>query len=252
MNYRIYSRRKPVKRVQLLPGDLPSKYQASLQPSFLQVWCWKLLLAAETTGLALATWGRRQIQTGRHVINDRFQRLAFRERASRCMGVFIGWGSGAFPALWHGLMNLGDTGLKMGRSRAQAIASWLHSQRTGARPSSWNHAVSRFDPYSAELRSLRLSPPRGQDLGRELADARVQLVEELLAEEEELTRVATRVARLQRLIRSQEDLLTEMACLDKSKAESSRFPAEPVDDLVGTGRSSGRRKLRSMPLFRQS
>jgi len=64
MNYRIYSWRKPVKRVQVLPTDLLSRYPASLQPSFLRVVCWQILSTIETTGLALTTWLRRQIQVG--------------------------------------------------------------------------------------------------------------------------------------------------------------------------------------------
>ena len=70
MNYRIYCLRKPVKRVQLLPTDLSSKYPDSLQPSFLLVWCWKILLATETAGLALARWWRRHVQIGHQIIND--------------------------------------------------------------------------------------------------------------------------------------------------------------------------------------
>ena len=75
------------------------------------------------------------------------------------------------------------------------------------------------------------------------------MVEELLAEEENLTRLATRVMRLQNLVLAQEHLLVEMAQTDENQAESSQFPAETVDNLVGIGKSSGPGKVRNMSLF---
>ena len=96
MNYRIYCWRKPVKRVQLLPTDLSSKYPDSLQPSFLLVWCWKILLATETAGLALARWWRRHVQIGHQVINDRSQGLAIQARTRRYRELYNGWLSWAF------------------------------------------------------------------------------------------------------------------------------------------------------------
>lgn len=251
MHSRVYSNRKPVKRVRLLPADRLSKYPASLRPSFLLVWCWKILLIAETISLALATWLRRRIQGGRQVINDRLQRLAIRKRTRRYGVVLIGWLSWPFRTVWRGLVIFGHSGPRMSRSRTHAIDSWLHSRRMSAQQSSWNHPVSRFEAYSTEPSSLRLSSPREQDLRRELTEAHARLVEELLAAEAELTRVATRIVRLQSLIRSRKHLLAEMGHLDENPAESSQVPAKAADNLVGIVKSSSRGALRNMPLFRR-
>lgn len=248
MNYRIYSWRKPVKRIQLLPADLSSKYQASLRPSFLLVWCWKILLTAETTSLALAAWWRQQIQMGRQVINDRRERLALQVRTRRFKEVLNGWLSRAFRTAWHGLVTLGHSGLRMSLSRIHAISSQLHSRRVVARQFSWNPPASRFGAHSTDRRSLRLSSWE-RDLSQELTEGHARLVEELLAEEENLTRLATRVMRLKNLVRAQEHLLAEMAQTDENQAESSQFPAETVDNLVGIGKSSGPGKVRNMSLF---
>lgn len=249
MNYRIHSWRKPVKRIQLLPTDLSSKYPDSLRPSFLLVWCWKILLAAETASLALATWWRRQIQMGRQVINDRSQRLAIQARTRRYGEVLNGWLSWAFRTAWDGLVTLGQSGLRTSVSRTHASPAKLRSPLAVVRQSSWNPPAPRFEGHPTDRRSLRLSSPRERDLSQELTEGHARLVEKLLADEEELTRVATRVLRLQRLIRAQEHLLAEMAHTDESQAQNGQFPAETADNPVGIGKSSGRRKVRNMSLF---
>ena len=249
MNYRIYSWRKPVKRIQLLPADLSSKYQDSLRPSFLLVWCWKILLTAETTSLALAAWWRQQIQMGRQVINDRRERLALQVRTRRFKEVLNGWLSRAFRTAWHGLVTLGHSGLRMSLSRIHAISSRLRSRRVVARQSSWNPPASRFGAHSTDRRSLRLSSPWERDLSQELTEGHARLVEELLAEEEKLTRLATRVVHLQNLVRAEEHFLTELAQTDENQAESSQFPAETVDNLAGVGKSPGPGKVRNVSLF---
>lgn len=249
MSYQIYFRRKPVKRVHLLPTDLSSKYPDSLRPSFLLVWCWKILLAAENTSLALATWWRRQIRMGQLAVNDRSQRLAIRARARGYREVLNGWFSWAFMTAWYGLVTLGQSLLQMSLSRTHAIPSRLRLMRVVARQSAWNPPASRFKVYSTDRRSLRLSSPWERDLSQELTEGPAGLVEELLAEKEELTRVATRLLRLQRLIRAQEHLLAEMAHTDENPAQSSQFPAVSADNLVAIGKSSGRGKVRNISLF---
>jgi hypothetical protein len=249
MIYQIYFRRKPVKRVHVLPTDLSSKYPDSLQPSFLLVWCWKILVAAETTSLALATWWRRQVEMGQQIINDRSQRLAIQARARRYREVLNGWFSWAFRTAWHGLVSLGQSGLHISLSGTHAIPSRLRSLRVVARQSSWNPPASRFKVYSTDRRSLRLSSPWERDLSQELTEGHARLVEELLADKEELTRVATRLLRLQRLIRAQEHLLAEMAHTDENQTQSSQFHAVTGDNLVGIGKSSGQGKVRNLALI---
>lgn len=249
MNYRVSSKRKPVKRLQLPPADLLSKYQVSLRPSLLPAWCSRIVWASRTTSLALGTWLRSQIHMRRQVMSDRLQRLSLRERTIRYGVVLVGWLSWACEATWRGLVNLGQAGLRTSRSRSHAIASWLRSRLVVARQFSWNHPVPRFEMYSTDPRSLPLSSSGEQDLRRELSEARARLVEELLAEEEELTRVATRVVRLQSLIRSQEHLLAEITHMDKNLSNGSQFPAATAANLVGFGRSSDPEELRNIPLF---
>ena len=249
MNYRIYSWRKPVKRIQLLPVDLSSRYPDSLRPSFLLVWCWKILLTAETTSLALATWWRRQIQMGQQIIHDRPLRLALRARTRQYGEMLEGWLSRAFTTLWHALVTLKRAGLPMSRNRSFAIPSQLRSPRMAARQSSWNPAASRFMAHSTDRRSPHVSSPRQQDLRQHLTEGHARLVEELLADEEELTRVSARVVRLQSLIRAQEHLLAVIASIDENQSESGQFPAEIVDNLVGIGKASSRGEVRNMRLF---
>jgi signal transduction histidine kinase len=248
MNYRVSSKHKPLKRLQLQPADL-SKYQIPLRPSLLPAWYWRIIFAIETGGVALGTWLRPQIQMSQQAITDRLQRLSLRERTRRYGVVLNGWLLRVFETIWRGLVNLGHSGLRISRSRIHAIASWFSLHRVVARQYSGNSPVSRLETYSVDPRSLRLSPSGQQDLRRELSNARARLVEELLAEEEELTRVATRVVRLQSLIRSQEHLLAEMAHSEENPADSGRFLAATADDLVGIGKSSSREELRNIPLF---
>jgi hypothetical protein len=73
----------------------------------------------------------------------------------------------------------------------------------------------------------------------------------LLAEEEELARVAARVARLQHLIRAQEQLLVEMTMGGDDAADGSGLADSSAGQLVGAGKVAGRDKVRTMPLFRQ-
>jgi hypothetical protein len=235
MKYQFYYRRKPIKRVQLQPAHLSSKYQESLQPSFMLIWCWKILVAAENASLALATWWRGKLQIGRQLISDPSQRMAIQAQARHYREELKGWFSWAFMSAWHGLVTLG-----------QAILSRLRSSRVVARRSSWNPSASRFQMYPTDRQSLRLSSPRERDLSQELAEGRARLVEELLVDEEELTRVATRVVRLQCLILAQEQLLTEMAHADEDPAQSSQFPAVTADSLVRIGTSSSRGKVRDI------
>lgn len=249
MSYQIYFRRKPVKRVHLLPTNLTSKYPDSLRPSFFLVWCWKILLAAENTSLALATWWRQQVQMGQRIINDRSQRLEIQAQTRRYREVLNQWFSWAFRTAWYGLVTLGQSLLQMGLNRTHASPSRLRLMRVVARQSSWNPPAARFKLYSTDRRSLRLSSPWERDLSQELTEGHARLVEELLADKEELTRVATRLFRLQRLIRAQEHLLTEMAHTDENPAQSSQFPAVSADNLVGIGKSSGRGKVRNISLF---
>jgi len=208
MNYRIYCWRKPVKRIQVLPVDLPSRYPASLQPSFLLLWCWNILSAAEATSLALVTWWRRQIQVRPQTINDHSQ---------------------------HPIR--------------EVTASGLNAPLMAVQPDSTDFTAVRLGAYSTQQRSLQRSSPEAQDL-QELTEGHIRLVEELLADEEELTRLSTRVARLQSLIRAQEQLLAEVASLDENRSESSQVAEETADNLVSIGTSStNRREASNRPLY---
>ena len=208
MNYRIHCWRKPVKQIQVLPVDLPSRYPASLQPSFLLVWCWNILSGAETTGLALAAWWRRQIQV-RQTISDHPQHLTL---------------------------------------EASAVA--LNSSLVVVQPPSMGFPAARVGPYSSTDRcSLQSSSPGVQHLRQELTDGHTRLVEELLADEEKLTRISTRVARLQNLIGAQEHLLAEIASLDENQSENSQVSAETADNLVSIGTSFSKGEARNRPLY---
>ncbi len=244
MHYQFYFRRKPIKRVRVMPTDLSSKYPDSLRPSFLLVWCWRILLAAENTGLALATWWRRQIQMGQQIINDQSQCLTIRARTGRYREVLRGWFSRPFRSGWYGLINLGNSNPATGM-----MPSRLSLLRVVARQSSGNPPASQLKMHSTDRRSLRLSSPWERDLGHELVEGHARLVEELLADKEELTRVATRLFRLQRLIRVQEQLLAEMAHTDENPTESSKVHAVTAGNLAGIGRPSGRGKVRNVYLF---
>lgn len=209
MNYRIYCWRKPVKRIQVLPVDLPSRYPASLQPSFLLVWCWNILSAVEATGLALATWWRRQIQVRPQTISDNPQ----------------------YPAL-------------------KPSASELNSPVVVFQSQSMDFPTGRFGAYSTQQRSLQLSPPGAQTLRQELAEGHTRLGEELLADQEELTRVSTRVGRLQSLIRAQEHLLAQVTPLEENRSEGIQVPEETADSLVSIGTSSTNRgEVPNRPLY---
>lgn len=116
----------------------------------------------------------------------------------------------------------------MSRNGLHAIASWLRSQQIGSRQqkrSASDYPALRFEACSTGLRFSRLFSQREEALGRELTRSHARFVEELLAEEEELTRVATKVVRLQSLIRSQEHLLGEMVHSHEDQQESSLFLA---------------------------
>lgn len=209
MNYRIYCWRKPVKRIQVLPVDLPSRYPASLQPSFLLLWCWNILSAAETISLALATWWRRQIQVRPQTISSTPQHLALEPSASE-----------------------------------------LNSPVLFVQPQSVDFPTARFGAHSTQQGSLQLSSTGAQTLRQELTEGHIRLVEELLADEEELTRLSTRVARLQSLIRDQEQLLAEVASLDENRSESRQVPEETADNLVSIGTSSTNRgEASNRPLY---
>ena len=212
MNYRIYCWRKPVKRIQVLPVDLPSRYPASLQPSFLLLWCWNILSAAEATATAVATWWRRQIQVRPQTISDHPQ----------------------YPAL-------------------EPSASELNSPVVVFQSQSVDVPTGRFGAYSTQQRSLQLSPPGAHTLRQELAEGHTRLVEELLADQEKLTRVSTRVARLQSLIRAQEHLLAKVASLEENRSESSQVPQETADSLVSIGTSSTNRgEVPNRPFYGRS
>jgi hypothetical protein len=208
MNYRIYCWRKPVKQIQVLPVDLLSRYPASLQPSFLLVWCWNILSAAEATGLALVTWWRRQIQVRPQTINDHPQ---------------------------HPIR--------------EVTASGLNSPLMAVQSDFGDFTATRLGAYQTQQRSLQLLSPEAQDL-QELTEGHIRLIEALLAEEEKLKRLSTRVGRLQSLIRAQEHLLAEVAFSEANRAESSQVPQETADSLVSIGTSSTNRgEVPNRPLY---
>jgi len=246
MNYRIYTWRKPVKRIQVFPADLPSKYPSSLSPSFLLIWCWNILLATEKIGLALVTWVQRLIQVGQRIINVRSQRLALQTWTGRNGERVDGWLSRALTTVWHGLVTFGQSGLPMIRNRTYATDSRLNSQLVFSNQSSGDLPAGRFEIHSTERCALHLSSPREQDLRQELTEGHARFVGDLLAEEEELARVSMRVVRLQSLIRAQEQLLAEIAS-QGNPLETNQFPAETFDNLVGIGKSSSQGKVRNMP-----
>jgi len=249
MNYRVGSKREPVKRIQLWPRELLSKYPALPRLSFLREWYARIIVATKTTGLTLFTWFQGRLQTGRQTINDRLQRMELRNRTRHAGRMLIGWVSRAFSNAWTCVAGLGQVALRMSQDVAHAGVARLSSQRLATRQASWNHPASSFNEYSTAPRSLSFSSPREQGLRQELTEAHDRLVEELLAAEEELTRAATSVVRLQSLIRSQEHLIAEMARLDEHQSDSHRFPAETADDLAGVGESSNRGELRRTPLL---
>jgi hypothetical protein len=249
MHYQFYFRRKPIKRVCLMPTDLPSKYPDSLRPSFLLVSCWRILLAAENTGLALGTWWRRQIQMGHQIINDRSQYLTILARTRRYGEMLKGWFSRAIRCGWNGLINLGNSNPATGMIRTQGMPSRFSFLQVVARQSIGDPPTSQVKVDSTDRRSLRLSSPWERDLCQELAEVHARLVEELLADKEEVTRMATRLFRLQRLIRVQEQLLAEMAYTDAPSTQSNKVHAMTPDNLAGISRSSARGKVRNVYLF---
>jgi hypothetical protein len=245
MNYRVDSKHQPIKRIQLRPMDLVAKSPASIRSSFLSVWSRRIIHAAETSGVGLDTWLQGRIKAGRQVIKDRLQGMALGERIHRYGVVLVGL---LFWALRTGRLEcitFGQAGLRTSRNLTQAITSWIRSRLVCARQHSGMRPALQWKADSTGPRSLDLSSPREHDLRRELTEAHARLVEELLSEEEELTRVSTRVVRLQSLIRSQEHLLAEMACHDENSVENSQFP---TDDLVGVSKSSSGGELRRTPI----
>jgi hypothetical protein len=248
MNYRVDSKHQPIKRIQLRPMDLLAKSPASIRSSCLSVWTRRIIHAAETSGVGLATWLRGRIQMGRQIIKVRLQGMALGKRIHRYGVVLVASLSWALRTGRQRCIKFGQAGLGMSRNMTQAITSWIRSRLVCARQHSGIHPALQWEADATGPRSLHLSSPREHDLRRELTEAHARLVEELLSEEEELTRVSTRVVRLQSLIRSQEHLLAEMACHDENLMESSQFPAATVDDLVGVGKSSSGGELRRTPI----
>ncbi|BFU94093.1 MAG: hypothetical protein NTNFB02_08150 [Nitrospira sp.] len=96
-------------------------------------------------------------------------------------------------------------------------------------------SMARFDLYGG-FHFLQPSEAK-QSFRRELARSHAQLVEQLRAEEEELSRVAARVVRLQSLLRAQQSLLLDVT--RGSEAERASLNA-PFQSLVGVGMHSGR------------
>ncbi|MEO5955098.1 MAG: hypothetical protein ABIR36_05315 [Nitrospiraceae bacterium] len=222
MNYRIYCWRKPLKRIQVLPTGLSSKYPESLQPSFVLILCWKILQEAETISLALAAWWQRQIQIDQPVINDPSERSNIPEPST----------------------------MRASLSKALTTSSQARFPQVVAQQPSRNCPASRFEAFSTGRRSLRLSSPRDRDLGLELTDGEARLVEGLLPNEKQLTDMATRILRLQHLIHDQTDLLAVMAQTHESPPQGGPFSIETTGKPVEPSRSSERRKVRN--LFRLS
>jgi hypothetical protein len=249
MNYRVGSKREPVKRIQLWPRELLSTYPALPRLTFLREWCARTTVTTKTAGLTTATWFRVRLQSGRQGITDRLQRLELRTRTSHVGRVFIEWFSWAFSSAWTRVVGLGKAALRMSQNMARSGVSRLRSRQLVTRQASRNHPAARFEAYSAEPRARSFSSPREQGLRQELTEAHTRLVKELLAAEEELTRAATSVVRLQSLIRSQEHLIAEIARLDGNKSDSTRYPVETTDDLAGVGELSSGGELRRTPLL---
>jgi hypothetical protein len=245
MNYRVDSKHQPIKRIQLRPMDLVAKSPASIRSSFLSIWFRRFIHVAKTSAVGLSTWLQGRIKAGRHVIKDRLQGMALGERIRRYGVVLFGLLSRALGTGRQQCIKFGQAGLRTNRNLTQAITSWIRSRLVCAHQHSWMRPALQWKADSMGRRSLNLSSPREHDLRRELTEAHDRLVEELLSEEEELTRVSTRVVRLQSLIRCQEHLLAEMACHDENSVENSQLPA---DDLVGLGKSSSGGGLRRMPI----
>jgi len=245
MNYRVDSKHQPIKRIQLGPMNLAAKSPASIRSSFLYVWSRRIIHAAKTSSVGLATWLRGRIQTGRQIIKDRLQGMALGERIQRFGLVLVTSLSWALRTVREKSIKFGQAGFRMSRNLTRAITSWIRSRLVCARQPSGMRQALQWKADSTSPHSLHLSSSREHDLRRELTEAHARLVEELLSEEEELTRVSTRVVRLQSLIRSQEHLLAEMACHDENSIESDQLPS---DDLVGVGKSPSGGELRRTPI----
>jgi len=95
--------------------------------------------------------------------------------------------------------------------------------------------MARFDVYG-DFHFLQPSEAK-HSFRRELARSHAQLVEQLRVEEEELSRVAARVVRLQSLLRAQQSLLLETTRGTEAARASLNAPFQP---LVGVGMGSGR------------
>ncbi len=252
MSHRVGSKGEPVIQLQLRPGGLEEKYPAFLQPSPMLVRCLRISRAVETAVLALTARVKEFSRMSYRAFNESRRRLAPGERIRRHSFLLAGWLSRGFKTLSDGLVTVGFLGLRVSRQGLQRLVSLLGSKlRRARRSAAADISALSVTGYGLEQGSPKGLWPREQALCRELTRFRARLVEELLAEEEELARVAARVARLQHLIRAQEQLLVEMTMGGDDAADGSGLADSSAGQLVGAGKVAGRDKVRTMPLFRQ-
>lgn len=246
MNHRVGSRPQPIKQLRIRPGTLQVKYPSSLRPSPLRKWCWQAARTCEIGCQAFAAWLGRQSRAGWNAALDGLRRLELGTRGKRTW--VIAKDSAAHGAVWlgRGLAVAGGRGFGMARDSVRAMAQRFRhreEKRTDQVLTS-GFPMARFD-FHGDLHFLQPSEAK-QSFRRELARSHAQLVEQLRAEEEELSRVAARVVRLQSLLRAQQSLLLEATRGSEVDRASLNASFQP---LVGVGLRSGR-EAESPDLFR--
>ncbi|SLM46506.1 protein of unknown function [Nitrospira japonica] len=237
MNHRVGSRPQPIKQLRIRPGELQVKYPSSLRPSPLRKWCWQTVQTCESGCHAFAIWLGRKSRAGWQVSRDGLKRMELGVRVRR------GWITlkestlrGAVQC-GHGVKVAGQWGGRMVRDAARLIVRRFE-RREEKRPEHMPVAgfpMARFDVYG-DFHFLQPSEAK-QSFRRELARSHAQLAEQLRAEEEELSRVAARVVRLQSLLRAQQSLL--LGSTRDNEAERASLRA-PFQSLVGVGMRSDR------------
>ena len=252
MNYRVGPKREPIKRLQLRPSDLSSKYPTSLRPSLMRIWAWQFVYAVEAIIRGLKRGIRRGTQLFVHLITDMVQHLALWERTSRLGKWLIEWACRGFEHLRIFLGDVIRAGRRMIARMSNTTASWIRSRRIGAwqkTTSAKVHPMSPFNVDSADTICAKLPSERQHILRRELTDVRERLMEALLAEEQELTRVATRVVRLQSLIRAQDHFLAELAETDEPWGQNRVARETSIEKFLGVGKSSNEEEPQDISLY---
>lgn len=237
MNHRVGSRPQPIKQLRIRPGGLQAKYPSSLRPSPLRKWCWQAVQTCESGGHAFAAWLGRQSRAGWQAAVNGLKRMELGTRVKRSGITLKDWTVRGAVRVGHGLTVAAQWGGRMARNAARGMVRRfrrLEEKRPEQMPAS-GFSMARFDQFGG-FHFLHPSEAK-QSFRRELARSHAQLVEQLRVEEEELSRVAARVVRLQSLLRAQQSLLLETT--RGSEAGRASMNAS-FQSLVGVGMRSDR------------